>query len=271
MSEWYLKQIPKIFTGFWGTEEFPFIRWLTLKTFRQYHPDWKMILYKMPILQNYGTDYKGIGYWDRLDELNIEVRTMDIEERLGIKFPLPYITIYADVMRYIALGDHGGFYIDLDNLFFRSLEDMPWNTPEHEDKSIFILEPPYHHIILGVPGANYYEKVLEIQKTVLSGDPSRILDTTGCTMNVHKTADDKIVILPLITTEENFDVNGPKDDYALALNWHGSGTYGKYKSIIENDYMTSEHPLASVVRYCLHGNMGTPNGIGTFDWIARGE
>ena len=270
MTEWYLKRIPKVMFGYWMTEEFPWVRYLTLATFRRFHPNWKMILYRTPVLQNYGTDYKGKSYWNEIDALDIEVRDMDVEQRLGITFPLKYCTIFSDTMRYIALDDHGGFYIDLDNLFYHSLEDMPWNIPDNEDKNVFILEPPYHHIILGVKGANYYNKVSEIQKTVLSSDPSKILDTTGCTMNVHKTNEDRIVILPLITTEENFDANGPKSDYALALNWHGSGSYGKYQAITEENYMTTDHPLAACIRYCLHGDMGMPNGIGTFEWIARG-
>jgi hypothetical protein len=268
---WYLNNIPKIFFGFWGTEEFPWIRYLTLETFRRYHPDWEMILYRMPVLQNYGSEYQGKSYWDKVEGLGCKIVTMDVEARLGIKFPLPYITVIADTMRYIALGDHGGFYIDLDNLFFRSVEDMPWNSPEYEDDKVFILVPPYHHIVVGEPGATYYRRVLEVQKSVLTGDPNRILDTTGCTQYVRRAKNDGVVILPLSTTEENFKApDGPINDYALALNWHGSGTYGKYQMVTEENYMTTDHPLAACVRYCLHGDMGSANGIGNFRWIERG-
>jgi hypothetical protein len=282
--EWYLKKIPKTMFGFWMTEEFPWVRYLTLETFRSYHPDWEMILYRTPKLQKYvqsrpfwstdhesASDYTGKNYWDRVEGLGIKIVEMDVEKEMGVQFPLAYCTIYADTMRYIALQKHGGFYIDLDNLFFRSLESMPFNTPANMDFSVFILNPPYHHIVLGVPGATYYGKVLEAQKAVLSGDPSKILDTTGCTSRVRRNPEDKVKILPLILTEENFDANGPKNEWALCLNWHGSGTYGKYKAVTEDDYMESKHPLAACIRYCLHRDMGQPNGIGSFQWIARGE
>jgi len=268
--DWKLTRIPKTFFAFWGTEEFPWVRYLTLETFRKYHPNWEMILYRLPVLQNYGSDYKGKSYWDKLDALNIQVKVMDIEERVGVKFPLPYITVYADVMRYIALYDHGGFYIDLDNLFWRSLESMSFNSSEHEDKNLFMLSPPYHHILLGVPGANFYNKMLEAQKSVLSGDPSRILDTTGCTSRVSRAPEDMVKLLPLDTTEENFNANGPKNNNGLCLNWHGSGTYGKYQMVTEENYMTTDHPLAACIRFCLHGDMGNNNGIGSFNWIERG-
>ena len=271
MMTWHLNNVPKTFFGFWGTQEFPFIRWLCLKTFREHHPDWEMILYDMPILQNYGNDFQGISYWDRLEELDIEVVTMDVETRMGMKYPLPYITVISDTMRYIALGDHGGFYVDLDNLFFRSLESMPWNTPENSDKNGFLLTPPYHHFLGGKEGLPYYTRVLDMQKSILSGDPNRILDTTGCTMRVPRTKDEKIMMLPLITTEENFNSDGPKSEYAIALNWHGSGSYGKYQAVTEENYNTSDHPLAAAVRYCLDGDMGKPSGINDVVWIQRGE
>lgn len=271
MKEWHLNRIPKLMFGFWGTQEFPWVRYLTLETFRKHHPDWQMILYHKPILDNYGNDYQGKSYWDKLDNLGVEVREIDVEKEMGVKFPNPYITIFADTMRYVALNWHGGFYIDLDNLFFRSLEDMPWNSVEHVNKDVFILTPPFHHIILGVQGSGFYNKVLEIQKTVLSGDPSKILDTTGCTMRVQRAPQDKVALLPLIVTEENFGADGPKSEWALALNWHGSGTYGKYQGVTEETYMDSDHPLAGIIRYCLHGSVGKSGGLGTFEWIVRDD
>jgi len=271
MNMWNCGNIPKIFFGYWMTEEFPFIRWLTLKTFREHHPDWRMILYRTKVLQNYGNDYTGKSYWDRLDELDIEVIEMDVEDRLGVQFPLRYCTIYADTMRYIALHEHGGCYVDLDNIFFRAVEDMPWNKPGNADKNGFILSPPYHHILFGAPGLDFYTRVLNAQKSILSGDPSKILDTTGCTMNISRSPEEKILMLPLVTTEENFGSDGPKSGYALALNWHGSGSYGKYQAVTEENYMTSDHPLAACVRFSLEGDMGRSNGIDDVVWIERGE
>jgi hypothetical protein len=76
-------------------------------------------------------------------------------------------------------------------------------------------------------------------------------------------------MLPMDSCEENFNANGPTSLNAIALNWHGSGGYPKYRLIRPDNYMTLDHPLAACVRYCLTGNIGKPNGIGSFQWITR--
>ncbi len=292
---WHLDRIPKIMFGFWGTEDFPFIRWLTLKTFRIHHPDWRILLYKKPILDKIPAvvdpkkaeelskyvgyedlvkatfSYNNPNYWSRLEELKVEVVDIDVEEEIGRKFPVPYITCFADVMRYVVLTKkHGGLYVDLDNLFFKSLENAPFNNPNNSSKDTFILPPPYHHWVLSVQNSAWCQKVLSHQINNLPQNSSKFLDTTAITERVPKNNADKVLYLPMNTTEENFNQNGPVADSAICLNWHGSGVYGKYSAVTEDNYKTSDHPLAACVRYCLDGQMGNTNNIGTFKWIERG-
>lgn len=270
---WHLDNIPKRMFVFWGTQHMPWVRYLTLQTFRVFHPQWEIVLYKKPVLDEYPPDSQiGHSYWDRLDELEVVVKDIDVEAELGTKLPCTYITVLADIMRYIVLNKEGGLYCDTDLLFFRSLEDMVWNKPENKDVKVFMLPPPYHHIILGQPGGTFYNKVLEVQKVHLPLTSEHALNTTGCTQKVKRTKEDGVLLLPLSTTEENFCSAGPKDEYALALDWHGSGTFGKYQKVLEDTYMTSDHPLAAVIRYCLsNGDIGNPNGINDVLWITRGE
>ena len=266
---WHLDRIPKKAFFYWGTKEFPWIRYLTLETFRKYHPDWEMVLHKKPELDSY-PDSNTESYWGRVEPLGVKIEEMDVEKELGVNFPAKYITIYADTYRYIVLDRFGGFYVDMDNLFFRSLESMPFNNADNRNFDTFILPPPYHHFVLGVPGASWFKKVTEKQKSVLPQDGDHFLDTTACTGWVNRGDGDKVKLLPMITTEENFGDSGPKSPDAVCLNWHGSGVYGKYQMVKENNYMTSDHPLAACVRYCLHGEMGNKNGIGGVVWIQRG-
>lgn len=228
-----------------------------------------MVLHRKPILDDYGNiEEQKISCWGRLDSLGVEVQEIDIEDELGITFPVPYITIFADIYRYIVLSKFGGHYVDLDNLYFKSLHDVPFNNPNNVHVPTFMLQAPFHHFILSQPGAPVLTSILYKQLQILPTTPDRILDTTGCTRYVPYTG---VKILPFETTEENFKANGPVNENAVALNWHGSGTYGKYKAITESNYMESDHPLAAVIRYCLHGDTTKLNTLSGVDWIARGE
>jgi len=256
--------------GYWGTEQFPYARFATLETFRKHHPDWEMVLYRKYVLDEYkGEDRGKIGSpnncWDLVKDLDIKIECIDVEDELNVTFPVPYITIFADIMRYIVLGKHGGFYVDLDNLFWKSLEDCPFNHPDNVNVKTFMISPPFHHFILSQPGAPVLTNILYKQLEILPQTPDRILDTTACTMNVQL---DGVKLIPLETTEENFTDDGPKNEHAVALNWHGSGTYGKYFNITKDNYLESTHPLAGVIRYCLGKGLGKTEGY-NFSWINR--
>jgi len=268
---WNLNRIPKKAFFFWGTESLPWVRYLALETFRKHHPDWEVLLYKLPELQPNTKDYdsNSINYWSKIDNLDIKVETIDIEKYLNVNFPCKFITIYADIFRYIVLNIHGGFYADMDHLFFRPLEAHPCNSISNNSRDVFLLKMPYHHFLFGTPGAKWWNKVLNKQLETLPQDINQFLNTTACTERVVKEYDDNLYELDFSTTEENFDVNGPKNDYAIALNWHGSGVDSKYNVVNESNYMTSDHPLAACIRYCLTGSIGKDNGIGTFEWIGR--
>ena len=268
---WHLSRIPKRAFFFWGTESLPWVRYLTLETFRKHHPDWEMFLYRLPVLQKNTTNYNAVDCWPKVNTLNIKIEEIDIEKQLGVEFPCKFITIYADIFRYIVLWKYGGFYADMDHLFFRSLEQGPFNIPSNAERNVFLISPPYHHFIFGVPNASWYDKVLKQQILSLPKDVTTFLDTTACTEKVPIQASDRVYRLPAVVTEDNFRANGPTNDNAIALNWHGSGIDRKYNMVTEENYMTSDHPLAACIRYCLTGVIGDSNGVGSFPWIARYE
>ena len=43
---WYLERIPRVAHFYWGHDYMPWVRWLTLKTFRHHNPDWGMVLWQ---------------------------------------------------------------------------------------------------------------------------------------------------------------------------------------------------------------------------------
>lgn len=270
--DWHLSRIPRKAYFYWGTELLPWIRYISLETFVKQHPDWEVFLYVKPFLDRVPADTdRSDNCWHKVEQLGIKIVEIDIEKLLGVDFPLKYITIYADIFRYIILGENGGFYTDTDMLFFRPLEACPYNQRYFVDRDVLMLPPPYHHFLLGVAGSTWFKKVLDFQLNHLPTNGSEILNSTACTSFILADQRDNIQILPLDTCEENFNARGPINSNAIALNWHGSGTYGKYRAVNGDNYMESDHPLAACVRYCLNGDMGPASGIGSFQWISRGE
>ena len=263
---WHLTDIPKKAYFYWGTQTMPFVRYLTLETFRKFHPDWEIILHRKEVLDP--SPYVD-NCWHKVDSVVDKVEVFDVEKEFGVEFPLKMITIFADTYRYLALDKTGGLYMDMDHLIFKNIESMAWNTLENNQYDAFILKPPYHHFVVSKANTSYNKKITAKQKEHLPTTMARVLDVTACTEWVKRTPEDKVLIIPFDTTEENFDANGPKSKNAFALNWHGSGACNKYDEITEANYMESDHPLAACIRYCLTGNIGKANGIGTFDWIER--
>ena len=265
-----MNSIPKQAFFYWGTEVLPWVRFLTLKTFRQHHPDWVIYLYLKPVLDKVeGFEQKNYLDSKELVDLNLITFYIDIEKELGVEFPVKnFITIYADIFRYVILDKFGGFYCDMDCLFFKSLETLGIDDINYDT---FILPRPYHHFLLSKPQSLYIKKTLEEQLDHIDEFSTNFLITTSCTTNVNITDEDKVWMLPLHTTEENIGSDGPYYSDSICLNWHGSGWHKRYETITENNYKELDHPLAAAIRYCLHRNTGKPTSLGNFLWIDRGE
>ena len=48
---WHLSKIPKIAHFYWGNKVLPYLRYLTLYSFKKYNPDWVVNLYIPKFLQ----------------------------------------------------------------------------------------------------------------------------------------------------------------------------------------------------------------------------
>ena len=106
---------------FWANSKLSWLRYLTLYSFRYYHPDWTMRLYtyQNPACQfvwddNVSQDivnYDGLDYIKCMDELDIQI----IEWTPPLEGLMPASA--SDMFQWEILHKHGGYYADMDILF----------------------------------------------------------------------------------------------------------------------------------------------------------
>jgi hypothetical protein len=115
---------------------------MTLYSFRKYNPDWEITLY---LSNNNNTsktwqgaeeqdffNYKGINYLNKVGELNIKIEKVEFPEEFKDKFINISPVHESDLFRYYQLYKSGGFYCDMDVLFFRSIDSFYNNIIENK-------------------------------------------------------------------------------------------------------------------------------------------
>ena len=125
---WPLEQrtIPKRMSFCWGGSTLSWMRYMTLASFRFWHPDWEMRLYRAgdgnaaqweSHEQEDATTYHGgDNYLDQVEELGIET--------IPWSCPVPgaSVTHASDLCQWQVLSHAGGFYSDMDILYVGSID-----------------------------------------------------------------------------------------------------------------------------------------------------
>lgn len=166
-----MKLVPKIAYVYWGAEILPFLRYMTLYSFRRYNPDWKIVLY-VPQKANKNYNWPdnvnkgnlvGKDYFDQAKQLIDEIRILDMEV-FGLSNDLPEVT-KSDYLRLHLLANEHGVWMDMDIIFFYPLEYAFLQT-EHK---VYICcqpnlpgTPPYHSIglLMSAPNNNSWGNLL---------------------------------------------------------------------------------------------------------------
>jgi hypothetical protein len=107
---------------------------MTLYSFRQFNPDWEVILYLsdnnndtktwIGVEEQDFNKYKGISYLDKIKELNIEIKKVEFTDEIKDIFINASPVHESDLFRCYELYKNGGFYCDMDVIFFRSMDDF---------------------------------------------------------------------------------------------------------------------------------------------------
>jgi len=124
--------IPKRMYFFWSGSVLSWMRYMTLYSFRKLNPDWEMVLclskntiteksWATPEVQDF-FNYSGNNYLDKISELSIQTETVEfpVDFKANIVSPIHE----SDLYRYYKLYNDGGFYSDMDILYFRPINDF---------------------------------------------------------------------------------------------------------------------------------------------------
>jgi len=129
--------IPKKIHFYWGNETMSWMRYMTLKSFRMLNPDWEVILYQSlcgGTGKTWGTDnfqdffcFEGRDYFESIKELDIIVKTWDLSDnKINILENNAEMgaSHKSNFFKWSLMATDGGFYSDLDILYFRPIDDF---------------------------------------------------------------------------------------------------------------------------------------------------
>jgi len=170
--EWNLN-IPKILHIYWGGGVLHNLRFMTIKTFMKYNPDWEVILWypKYPSINRtwFSTEQKYIiGCKDFIEEamnLSITKNPIDFEE-FGFSNTMSEVH-KADFIRLHLLSTLGGVWSDMDIFYIKSMNSLYFNTKENKDVVTFYCDHNYGHSIgflMSSVNNKFYKELIEIAK-----------------------------------------------------------------------------------------------------------
>jgi hypothetical protein len=114
-------KIPKRMSFFWAGSRISWMRYMTIRSFRHFNPDWRIVLHRMEGRAGEKTwesgemqdSPSGPDYTDQIADLNVEVRPLK---------PSTLAPAHAsDLWGWDQLRDEGGMISDLDILFVRPM------------------------------------------------------------------------------------------------------------------------------------------------------
>jgi glycosyltransferase involved in cell wall biosynthesis len=171
------RPIPKRIFFYWGGSDMSWMRYMTLYSFRKMNPDWEVILYvsdnsiknkNWKTLENQDYyQYKGDNYFNKLKDLNIKIEKVKFPKEISNNIKNISPIHEGDLFRYYQLYLNGGFYCDMDVLFFKPIDNFfntiingGYDTIIHEYKSF-----SEYSLTVGFLGASvnneYYKNLFE--------------------------------------------------------------------------------------------------------------
>lgn len=143
---WYLEKIPKTLHLYWGGQSLSFLRYMTIYSFREYNPNWIIIVHTPKNISTHKTWQTGEhkeyvpneeNYFDYLSEIdNVVMIEHDFND---YKFNSNASEVHkADFLRWKVLYDIGGLWSDFDILYIKSMDELSINTEENKDVDVGI-------------------------------------------------------------------------------------------------------------------------------------
>lgn len=156
--------IPKIAHFYWGNSVMPFMRVLTILSFKKQNPDWEIRLYSPKILSSslpwktgeHTYSINAADYSHLLDDIPIVVDMTNY----GFSNQLSEVR-KSDIIRTYFLKEPGGLWSDMDIIYFK-----PINLDLNQEAYFCYSENGIHHIgfLLGAPGNKPFTQLFEVCK-----------------------------------------------------------------------------------------------------------
>ena len=174
-----MNKIPKVAYFYWGGSVFPYLRYMSIYSFKKYNPDWEtklMVPVKMSSKQSWKTEENKQkldtkDYMDRLEEICTEIIPFDMES-IGFSNDLSEV-IKSDISRLYIMYKYGGLWSDSDILFFKPMS-IAFGADDNiayfcyrrggvSQDDIPVNGPLYHSIgfLMGAKNNQYFQMLFE--------------------------------------------------------------------------------------------------------------
>jgi hypothetical protein len=171
---WHLSKIPKIAHFYWGGDKLSYLRFLSIKTFRNQNPDWNILVHVPKILSTAQPAWESFhqknvkieqDYFDRVSKIsNIKIVTHDFAE---YNFDNQAHEVHkSDFLRWKLLNNYGGLWSDIDILYTKPMQALPENCQENSrvDTALCPLSDSRKHTVgflLSSQGNNFFQYIGE--------------------------------------------------------------------------------------------------------------
>lgn len=273
---WKLSQIPKIAHFYWANSCLPWIRYLSLETFRRHNPDWEIVLYRPSVLTldertsqqrplSSGQYLEGRieDWWSEVEKLGVKIVVIDIQKELSINLsylPVPdLIDVHSyDYLHTYLLIKYGGLHVNMDMLFYKSMEQGLFNISENADYDVIGLAGDFDNFMMAKPHSEVMENFLKDKLKVKKIDIIKNYSAIGPEVWGRVDSPKVLRISPDTTEPYVFETDYYRkgDMFALsvetvAVHWHGSGTHTTYADLTLENYKSKTSLIAKLVQLAL--------------------
>ena len=177
------------FGSWWSGAKLSYLRYLTFKSLRHFHPHSRIQLFTNKKFNKKGnagitdleflTNSTQLDYMPKLKELGVEI----VDTNFGPKL---FCYQQADMYRWIYLRDQGGIYLDPDQIILKSFKSLPLDKYDFMYSSYnvnSIYAPSGKFSPIGVLGGNNKAKIIQyVLSNILNYSKEGNYDALGVLM-----------------------------------------------------------------------------------------
>lgn len=146
--KWIFKNINKCLYSYWGMNKpFSYLRYLTIKSFRELNPDWEIKIY-IPKKINKKINWTSFenkekltckNYFSYLFNLNVKIESIDFEKELFPESELLSEVQKSDIFRWWLFSRFSGVWTDLDILYFNPMLNLCETTTFNKESNVGLI------------------------------------------------------------------------------------------------------------------------------------